>query len=287
MTTVLVVDDEEQIRQIHRDYFVNAGVSVLLAKDRVEAIALYKRYSRVISGIVSDLRLENDDDPNDVSGIGVAREIKKLSPGIPTACVSAFGYEEKIADRVFDYTYRKGSNDNTLSLEDNVAKLVRQFDLYESRRYSKMPQRLRGLQAKYRIGEEDFLTLISALPVSTKSQTALLQIHEFLDGDVSDDDGNLVGIRFVEPESDIGGHYALQRSVPIAVRSSPEGDEIVAELYGIPSVFAYGESEPEAVSGLLDSLTQYHSDLQAEAIGSADQQILRFNRYLKEIFSPS
>jgi PAS domain S-box-containing protein len=61
--TVLVVDDEESVRQITRQTLEAYGYEVLTAGDGAEAIALFAQHARTISAVITDLMMPLMDGP--------------------------------------------------------------------------------------------------------------------------------------------------------------------------------------------------------------------------------
>ncbi len=82
---VLIVDDEELIRNIIKDYCLNEGYSILEAQDGLEAIEQFKKHSD-IDIIVLDIMMPNMD------GYSAYKEIKKIK-NVPTIILSARGEE--------------------------------------------------------------------------------------------------------------------------------------------------------------------------------------------------
>lgn len=82
---VLIVDDEELIRNIIKDYCLNEGYSCLEACDGVEAVKQYND-NKDIDIIVLDVMMPNMD------GYTAYQEIKKIS-NVPTIILSARGEE--------------------------------------------------------------------------------------------------------------------------------------------------------------------------------------------------
>ena len=82
---VLIVDDEELMRNIIKDYCLNEGYTTVEAKDGIEAIKRFKENSD-IDIIVLDIMMPNMD------GFSAYQEIKKIR-NIPTIILSARGEE--------------------------------------------------------------------------------------------------------------------------------------------------------------------------------------------------
>ncbi len=70
--TILVVDDEESIRELLREAFRGAGYEVRTAGDAEEALAVMRRHN--IQVVFLDLKLPG------MSGVDMARAIRKENP---------------------------------------------------------------------------------------------------------------------------------------------------------------------------------------------------------------
>ena len=82
---VLIVDDEELIRNIIKDYCINEGFNIYEAEDGLKAVEMVKEHSD-IDIIVLDIMMPNMD------GYTAYKEIKKIG-NIPTIILSARGEE--------------------------------------------------------------------------------------------------------------------------------------------------------------------------------------------------
>ncbi|RAP76333.1 response regulator transcription factor [Paenibacillus montanisoli] len=71
MKTILIVDDEDILREISKDYFLNEGYAVLEAADGKAALALFQEH--VVDLIVLDIMLP------ELDGWSVCRRIRKQS----------------------------------------------------------------------------------------------------------------------------------------------------------------------------------------------------------------
>ena len=80
---VLVVDDEEEIRNLIEIYLKNEGYNVLLAEDGISAMNIIKEHPE-IKLIILDIMLP------DIDGINICKSIRKFSD-IPIIMLSAKG----------------------------------------------------------------------------------------------------------------------------------------------------------------------------------------------------
>ncbi|MCX5880412.1 MAG: response regulator, partial [Deltaproteobacteria bacterium] len=84
--TVLVVEDNEQVRKMLRMMLTHLGFTVLEARDGMEAVAVFKQPQNVIHCVLSDLTMPRMD------GWQTLAALRKLSPDIPVILSS--GYDE-------------------------------------------------------------------------------------------------------------------------------------------------------------------------------------------------
>ena len=78
--TVLLVEDEDILREIAKDYFCNEGYRVLEAKDGKEAITLFKENE--VELVILDIMLPK------IDGWSVCRSIRKIS-NVPIIMLTA------------------------------------------------------------------------------------------------------------------------------------------------------------------------------------------------------
>jgi two-component system cell cycle sensor histidine kinase/response regulator CckA len=85
---ILFVEDEGQQLKYMQRLLEGEGYRVLGAKDGMEAVALYRRYSDEIALVVLDLRLPK------LSGWEAFQEMKKEDPGLKALVASAYATPE-------------------------------------------------------------------------------------------------------------------------------------------------------------------------------------------------
>lgn len=88
--TILLAEDDSDVRKIIEDILMLEGYSVIRAKDGVEAIALFRQNREIVDLALLDVRMPGK------NGREVYNEIKKLAPG--TAVLFMSGYTEDIID---------------------------------------------------------------------------------------------------------------------------------------------------------------------------------------------
>jgi two-component system, cell cycle sensor histidine kinase and response regulator CckA len=88
---ILIVDDEVAIRQITTASLEGYKYRVLVAKDGIEAIALYAEHKAEISLVLLDLMMPNLDSPT------IVRTLKQLDPKIKIIAMSGLAANESVA----------------------------------------------------------------------------------------------------------------------------------------------------------------------------------------------
>jgi DNA-binding NtrC family response regulator len=94
--TVLVVDDEEDLRDIMRRMLERRGFATLTAGDSQEAIAACREHPGEIDILVTDLGLPG------VSGGELSRTATELRPGMRVVYISGLPKDIAVADGLID-----------------------------------------------------------------------------------------------------------------------------------------------------------------------------------------
>ncbi len=87
-STVLLVDDEEVVREVCRDMLEYGGFRVLLAADGEEGLEVFRQYSEIIDCIILDLSMPRMD------GLTAMSEIRKLRPDAKVILSSGYNQTE-------------------------------------------------------------------------------------------------------------------------------------------------------------------------------------------------
>lgn len=89
-TRIMVIDDDQTIRDVLRDYLQELGYFVILAADGLEGMDRIKQEQYDL--IILDIRMPY------VSGIGLVKIAREINPDIPVICMTGYGISpEKIA----------------------------------------------------------------------------------------------------------------------------------------------------------------------------------------------
>ena len=90
--TILVVDDEEMIKDLARDILARYGYTVLTAGGGEEAVEIYRQHKEEISVVVLDIVMP------DVGGREVFRRIREIDPEAQVIISSGYDQERDASD---------------------------------------------------------------------------------------------------------------------------------------------------------------------------------------------
>ncbi|MCL5266605.1 MAG: PAS domain S-box protein [Bacteroidetes bacterium] len=98
--TILVIEDEEMLRELAYEVLTSKGYNVITASDGEEGISVYERNQRNINLVLSDLGLPK------LSGKDVLKKIKSINPTIKFVIATGFIDPEEKSD-----IFRNGASD--------------------------------------------------------------------------------------------------------------------------------------------------------------------------------
>jgi DNA-binding NtrC family response regulator len=90
--TILVVDDEEMLKDLARDILMRYGYTVLTAVSGGEAVELYRKNKKEIAAVVLDIVLP------DVDGREAFRRIREIDPAAKVIISSGYNQERDATD---------------------------------------------------------------------------------------------------------------------------------------------------------------------------------------------
>mgnify|MGYP001765164223 CR=1 FL=1 len=90
MKKILVVDDEENIRELYRDELVEEGYEVELAEDGLQALEKFDSFRPDL--VTLDVKMPGLD------GLEVLRRIREKSVLVPVLLLTAFGEFKPVSD---------------------------------------------------------------------------------------------------------------------------------------------------------------------------------------------
>lgn len=85
---VLIVDDEEMVRQVCRAMVRGLGYRTMVASDGAEAVALFREHAEEVATVIMDLSMPHMD------GMTAAAEIRRIRPEVGIVLSSGFSAEE-------------------------------------------------------------------------------------------------------------------------------------------------------------------------------------------------
>lgn len=90
--TVLLIEDEEQVRKMANKMLTHLGYTVIEAKDGSEAVQIFQQHQDEIRCVLSDLTMPG------MNGWDTLASLRKLSPGIPVILSSGYDEARVMAD---------------------------------------------------------------------------------------------------------------------------------------------------------------------------------------------
>ncbi len=118
---ILVVDDEEPVREITMALLRRLGFHTLCAVDGQDAVAVFRQHADSISCVLMDLTMPRKD------GIAAGRELREIRPDIPVILCS--GYHEKIANAPGNHGGFAGFLEKPCSLDELHSAVLRAINL--------------------------------------------------------------------------------------------------------------------------------------------------------------
>ena len=89
---ILLVEDEELVRNVTCEVLETAGYSVLTAKNAAEAAETFDRYSRLIGLVITDIVMPGQD------GRTLAQQLRARRPGLHVIVSSGYPEGEMVRD---------------------------------------------------------------------------------------------------------------------------------------------------------------------------------------------
>lgn len=118
--TILLADDDENLRRVLEFQLIEAGYKVLPAADGAEALELFSNND--LDCVITDLRMPK------LSGLELLEKIKASNPELPVIVVTAFGEVETAVAAVksgaFDYINKPFNRDDILLTIDRALSFI-------------------------------------------------------------------------------------------------------------------------------------------------------------------
>jgi len=90
--SILVIDDEKEVRTLVKKQFEGLGYKVILAKDGVDALKIYKKKKEDIDIVLLDMIMPN------MAGEETFFELKKINPEVKVLLFSGFSQDERATE---------------------------------------------------------------------------------------------------------------------------------------------------------------------------------------------
>ena len=257
---VFIVEDKPESLRRRVRLFEGSGCAVIGALSRDDALRELGT-TPMVDLLVTDIHMADDDNPDDKSGIDLARTVRSLWGDIPIAGYSAKFAEDDLSDDdrgVFDLSFPKGRQ----SLDDLTAQVdacVKLAYLHRLRRTAEREQELERLRRDFAVALPDTQVLRSFAP----------------DGDAS--------VSIEEPLRRAGYRLrlvsasherALREPFAVWLVSSEAGWE--AEVYGIPELYGFGANEIDAIDHLVELMVLSAQELASVSLSAELERVASF-----------
>ncbi|HEX7278615.1 MAG TPA: response regulator [Solirubrobacterales bacterium] len=240
---VLVVDDEVRNLRIRKKQLEGQNLDVAVADSETAALNQIEA-SPEMDAVLTDISFTQD--PRDTSGVKLARTIKARFGDIPLFAYSA-KVEERLlreeAQSLFTLSIPKG-----IKFEDELRELadtIRDTSLQRRhRRRTEFDQQLAELVVRHPLetinAAETVRRLLPHARDAADIETSLKAAGYHLE---------LIHSSVFQPSAN-----------PVLIWVKELGDEIEAEVYGQPSLYAHGESGDDVVAKLIELMRLFAED---------------------------
>jgi len=92
--TILLADDEQNVRDLIRKVLTLRGYKVLLARDGLEAIDIYQSTKDAIDLVILDMMMPN------LSGRDAYKRLKEINPAVKVIFCSGYGLDHKAMEEL-------------------------------------------------------------------------------------------------------------------------------------------------------------------------------------------
>lgn len=236
--------------------------------------------SPLVDVLITDVNLV-ESDAADCSGIALAREVKRLHPGLPV-----FGYSGKFepdmiteeVNEAFDGVLLKGAEARG-GLKRAAEEWKHSALAHRARRRAQTDHEIQRLTQKYALSKQDVWLLREFLP-TTRAAAPNPESNSI------DDVLRVAGYRLrivhgAEVQDDISESVNVSQPIPVWVHES--NGSVEAEVYGFPELYASGGTETEAVREVLLLMDGFRRDLIENGDDVLAPGLLRLRDYLRHV----
>lgn len=292
---VLIVEDDKDKLDIRSRLFNRFGFQAIGAIDQLNAMKEFRSLP-TMDLVVMDVNLDQDND-QDRTGVTIAKEIKKLRPGLPVVALSgkvdSLSKEERTP---FTQVFIKANPDS--NVKDSLPEWRRLAIEYRKQRAQKAKDELKRVRQAYEMPSPDVNVLRDFVP------GAVVPEHQFESNDVAVTPDELLRkagwrLRLVEAGGVRVQDMAekIKTLIVIPVWLKREDSTIVAVLHEHNSVYhdvaidehkglddPVGLAETQAVEGALQLMYGFYLDFVGNPTEACGAELASLRTYLFNVF---
>jgi CheY-like chemotaxis protein len=258
------VDDEERTQDIRKEQLEAWNLDVVLAGSTTAALTQIEA-SPEMDALLTDINF-NEDDPEDISGVELARTVKSRFGDIPMFAYSARVDEARLrkeAKGLFVRSIPKG-----IKFRDEVhdiADTIRDVSLRrQQQRRTESEQRRAELLVRYPLEQ-----------IGAAETVRRLLPHARNAADIE------ASLKAAGYHLELVHSSAFLASAnPVLVWVKERGDNVEAEVYGQSTLYAHGKDADDAMAKLVELMRLFAEDFKAGASDDAGPA-LRLREFLK------
>lgn len=279
----LVVEDRPQSRETRISLLKAHGFAVFSADSAKHALQEIDSVP-ALDIVVTDINLDPHS-PSDRSGVGLAQTIRKENALLPIVGYSAAFSEGELAPAelaVFNDYLPKGSS-RPAQLTERILNWIELARTYRDGRKVSAAAETSRLRIKYDSPQPDFTTLLRLRPGADEGTGTSEEPS-------AEDILNSFGyyLRIIEPGTSRPLLSNAEGKVisPLIVWMKTDGETTIAQVYGYPSLYGFGDTEDEALKQVLLLMDGFWKELVMEQ--PRDETLAgparRLRDFLKHVF---
>lgn len=275
----LLVEDEPKSLKLRQGLLKQHGFLALAVQTAEDAMREFAA-SPGVDLVITDIRL-NPQIPGDKSGVELAEQLKHVAADIPIVGYSAAFAENDLTHEeigLFTSYYSRG-NEKATEIIKHVEKWRRMAEAFRERRRRAAQAKLEEYRRKYPVPEPDFATLRFLVPHRLAQPGGSAESIE----DVLHEAG--FQFRLIErghSRPTLADSPAIVKApIPVWLRTT-EGTP-VAEVYGFPELYSFGNTEEDAIRNLLLLMDGYYHDSKVHS-SSDSNRVKAIDQFLREVF---
>lgn len=277
--TALLVEDDPDALKYRSKLLEASGFMALGVSGPDEALREFRAVP-AIDLVLTDIHLKPKI-RRDMSGLRVAKEIRRIDKKIPIVGYSAFFSEGDLPKhelKIFDQYFPKGAGHDKILADVGVWKDL--AEAYRTARSQWAASKLAEFRQQFPVGKSEFSLLRRLVPDQTADA----------EEDSIDDILRKAGfrLRLIEPGTrrprvDAGEGKMIS---PVAVWLRTEAKAVVAEVYGYPELYSYGDDDEEAIRNILLLMDGFYEEFKRSGDEEHELSIVtnRLKSFLIHVF---